>query len=328
MVEKAIGIDLGTTNISIYKKRKGIVLKEPSMIAIDRETNEPVAFGYEAKRLLGRTPDRINIIKPIQHGVITDFEMTEKMLNYFLKKVKIKSLFRKPVILMSCPLKITKVEENALREVADRMDCRDVYLVEAIKASALGAGMDIAKPKGNMIIDIGGGIIDIAILSYGTILKGFSIEKAGNYFDQKIASYMKQKYKLLIGERTAEEIKIEVSSFLGDEKTIKTCGRDLITNLPHTIELTSQDIKEALQEDIYHLIDIIKELLEDIQPEIAADIASSGIVLTGGGSLLCGLDKLLSFELGIPVTNSEDNMDTTVEGLGILLENVHQMEYR
>lgn len=326
MVERAIGIDLGTTNIRIYKRRKGVILKEPSVVAVDRETNEPVAFGLEAKRMFGRTPESISIIRPIQRGVIADFEMTEQLLNYFLKKAHVKNVFLKSKMVMNCPLKITKVEENAVREAADRLGSRDVYLVDAIKASALGSGLDISRPDGNMIIDMGGGVTDIAIISLGSIIKGDTIFITGDLFDKRIVSYMKNKYKLLIGEKTAEEIKIEASSLFGEEIVSEVRGRDLITNLPHTIEITSNDITDALQADIYELIDVIKEMLEDVHPEIAADIASKGIILTGGASQLRGLAELLSFELDIPVKLANDGANATAEGLGILLENVKSIK--
>ncbi len=326
MIERAIGIDLGTTNIRIYKRRKGVILKEPSLVAIDRETNEPVAFGIEAKRMFGRTPERVEIIRPIQRGVIADFEMTEQLLNHFLKKAKVKNIFFKSKMVINCPLKITKVEENAVREAADRLGSRDIYLVDSIKASALGAGMDISRPDGVMLIDMGGGVTDIAIISLGSIIKGNSIGITGELFDKRIVTYMKHKYKLLIGEKTAEEIKIEAASLFGEEIESEVRGRDLITNLPHTIKITSNDISDALQEDIYELIDVIKEMLEDVHPEIAADIASKGIILTGGASLLRGLDQLLSFELDIPVKIVNDGANATAEGLGILLENVKSIK--
>lgn len=325
-MEKAIGIDLGTTNIRIYKRKKGIILKEPSLVAIDKETNEAVAFGSEAKRMFGRTPDTIEIIRPIQRGVIADFEMTEQLLSYFIKKAKVRNIFFKSKMVMNSPLQITKVEENAVREAADRLGSRDVYLVDSIKASAIGAGLDISRPDGNMIIDMGGGVTDIAIISLGTIIKGVSTGITGELFDKRIVSYVKNKYKLLIGDKTAEEIKIEATSLFGEEITSEVRGRDLITNLPHTIEITSNDITDALQEDIYELIDIIKEMLEDVHPEIAADIATKGIILTGGSSLLRGLAELLSFELDIPVKIANDGENATVEGLGILLENIHSMK--
>ena len=325
-MEKAIGVDLGTKNIRIYRKKRGMILKEPSIVAIDKETNEPVAFGYDAKRMFGKTPDRIEIIRPIQKGVIADFEMTEQLLSYFLKKAKVRSIFFKSKMVISCPLGMTKVEENAFREAADRMGSRDVYLVDSVKASALGSGVDISRPTGSMIIDMGGGITNIAILSIGSIIKGQAVDITGDLFDKKIVSYMKKNYKLLIGERTAEEVKIEATSLFGEEREADVRGRDLITNLPHTIHITSDDITEALKEDIYDLIDVIKDMLEDVHPEIAADIASRGIILTGGCSSLRGLDKLLSFELDIPVRVLDDSTNATVEGLGILLENVRNLQ--
>lgn len=325
-MEKAIGIDLGTTNIRIYKRKKGIILKEPSVVALNKETNEPVAFGYDAKIMFGRTPDKIEIIRPIQKGVIADFEMAEQLLSYCIEKAKVRNIFLKSKMIIGCPLRITKVEENAVREATDKLGSREVYLVDAVKAAALGAGVDISRPDGNMVIDMGGGVTDIAIISLGSIIKGITIDITGELFDKRIVSYIKKKYKLLIGEKTAEEIKIEASSLFGEEITSEVRGRDLITNLPHTIEITSNDITDALQEDIYDLIEIIKEILSDIHPEIASDIARKGIILTGGCSSLRGLAELLSFELDIPVKVVNNSVNAVVEGLGILSENTHSIK--
>ncbi len=326
MVDKVIGIDLGTTNIRIYKRKKGIILKEPSVVALDKETNEPIAFGYDAKIMFGRTPDKIEIIRPIQKGVIADFEMAEQLLSYCIHKAKVRNLFFKSKMIIGCPLRITKVEENAVREAADHLGSRKVYLVDAIKAASLGAGVDISRPDGNMIIDMGGGVTDLAILSLNSIIKGRTIDITGELFDKRIVSYLKNKYKLLIGEKTAEEVKIEAASLFGEEIKSEVRGRDLITNLPHTIEITSNDITDALQEDIYEFIEIIKDMLGDVHPEIAADIAKKGIILTGGCSSLRGLAELLSFELDIPVRVVNDSVNAVVEGLGILSENVHSLQ--
>ncbi len=328
MVDKVIGIDLGTTNIRIYKRKKGIILKEPSVVALDKETNEPIAFGYEAKIMFGRTPDKIEIIRPIQKGVIADFEMAEQLLSYCIRKAKVRNVFFKSKMIIGSPLRITKVEENAVREAADHLGSRKVYLVDSIKAASLGAGVDISRPDGNMIIDMGGGVTDLAILSLNSIIKGKTIDITGELFDKRIVSYLKNKYKLLIGEKTAEEIKIEAASLFGEEIKSEVRGRDLITNLPHTIEITSNDITDALQEDIYELIEIIKEMLGDVHPEIAADIAKRGIILTGGCSSLRGLAELLSFELDIPVRVMKDSVNAVAEGLGILSENIHSIPER
>lgn len=326
MFEKVIGIDLGTSNIAIYKKRKGMILREPSVVAIDRETREVLSFGNDAKAMFGRTPDRVEIIHPIRKGVVADFDITDQLINYLMKKAKVKSSFLKSKIVMSIPLDITKVEENAFREISERMGSREVYLVDSVNASSLGVGLDINYPTASMIVDIGGGKTDIAILSLGKIVKGTKTDIAGELFDRRIVSYIKQKYKLLIGEKTAEELKINGSSLFEGEKETEVRGRDLITNLPHEITITSKDLKEALQEDIYSLIDLIKDFLEDIHPEMAADIMKNGMILTGGCASLEGLDKLLSYELGIPVHRAHQNETSTIEGIGILLENLSYLK--
>ncbi len=326
MFKKVIGVDLGTSNISIYKKKKGILLREPSIVAIDRVTKEAVAFEKDAKDMFGKAPTTVEIVHPIRRGVVADFDITDQFINYLLKKAKVKSYIMKPTIILSVPFDITKVEEDAFREIGERMGSREVYLVESVIAAALGAGLDINRSTASMIIDMGGGKTDIAILSLGKIIKGAKTDIAGELFDKRIISYMKQKYKLLIGDKTSEKIKMEGSSLVECDKEVEVRGMDLITNLPHTVTVTSQDLKEAIQEDLYTLIDIIKEVLEDIHPEVASDIMKGGIVLTGGSAALVGLKEVLSYELGIPVSLAKQNETATIEGVGILLENLSYLK--
>ena len=315
MFAKDIGIDLGTANVLIYVKGEGIVLNEPSVVAIDSETKRPLAVGKEAREMLGRTPGRVNAIRPMKDGVIADFEITEIMLNYFSRQR----------ILICCPSNITQVEKNAIKEAAERTGAKKVYLEEEPKVAAIGAGMDISKPSGNMVIDIGGGTTDIAILSLGGIVTSSSIKVAGNVFDSDIIKYIKDKYKLLIGDRTAEEIKVTVgTAFPGalNEK-MEVRGRDLVTGLPHTITICSDEIEEALRESLYIIVNTAKQVLEQTPPELSADIIDKGIVLTGGGSLVHGISDLLAHELKVPVFVAESPLTCVAEGTGILLSNLH-----
>ena len=328
MFNKDIGIDLGTANVLIYIKGEGIVLNEPSVVAIDSDTKKPLAVGSEAREMLGRTPGRVKAIKPMKDGVIADFETTELMLNYFIKKVNGRSFFSRPRILICCPSNITQVEKNAIKEAAERTGARRVFLEEEPKVAAIGAGMDISKPSGNMVIDIGGGTTDIAILSLGGIVESRSIRIAGNAFDNDIIKYIKDKYKLLVGERTAEDIKISIGTvFPGnkDEK-MEVRGRDLVTGLPHTITLSSDEVEEALRESVYSIIPAAKGILEQTPPELSADIIDRGIVLTGGGSLVDGFNQILAQELKVPVFTAESPLTCVAEGTGILLDNIHKID--
>jgi rod shape-determining protein MreB len=328
MFNKDIGIDLGTANVLIYVKGQGIVLNEPSVVAIDSETKKPLAVGIEAHEMLGRTPGKVKAIKPMQDGVIADFEITEIMLNYFIKKIRAKSILSRPRILICCPSNITQVEKNAIKEAAERTGARKVYLEEEPKVAAIGAGLDIAKPSGNMVIDIGGGTTDIAVLSLGGIVNSASIKIAGNTFDNDISKYIKDKYKLLIGERTSEEIKIKIGTVLKDSKKekINVRGRDLVTGLPHSITITSEEIEEALKKSIYEIIRVTKTVLEQTPPELSADIIDKGIVITGGGALIDGFDKLLAQELKVPVFIAESPLTCVAEGAGIMLDNLYLLE--
>ena len=328
MFAKDIGIDLGTANVLIYVKGRGIVLNEPSVVAIDADTKKPLAVGKEARDMLGRTPGSVIATRPMKDGVIADFEITEVMLNYFIRKINGKSFLSRPRILICCPSNITQVEKNAIKEAAERTGAKKVFLEEEPKVAAVGAGMDISKPSGNMVIDIGGGTTDIAILSLGGIVTSSSIKVAGNVFDADIMKYIKDKYKLLIGDRTAEDIKMTIGTvYQGNKKDkMEVRGRDLVTGLPHTITVCSDEVEEALRESVYIIIHTAKTVLEQTPPELAADIIDKGIVITGGGALIDGFDQLLAHELKVPVFVAESPLTCVVEGTGILLDNLHLID--
>ncbi len=328
---KDIGIDLGTANILIYVKGEGIVLSEPSVVAIEKDSKRPLAFGSEANLMLGKTPGKYLAIKPMKDGVIADFEITLLMLNYFVNKVKGMG-FRKPRIIICCPSDTTGVEKNAIREAAERLGAKKVFLEEEPKVAAMGAGLDISKPSGNMIIDIGGGTTDIAVLSLGDIVVSKSLKIAGNSFDMDIKDYIKDKHKLLVGDRTAQNIKHEIGNVYKNDKdkkkSISVKGRDLITGLPKSIVIASDEIKEALKNNINKIIEAAKSVLEETPPELAADIVENGVVLTGGGSLLLGMQQLFSKELAVPVNIASNPLTSVAEGTGILLENIGLLENR
>ncbi|HIR48895.1 MAG TPA: rod shape-determining protein [Candidatus Faecimonas gallistercoris] len=328
MWAKDIGIDLGTANVLIYIKGQGIVLNEPSIVAIDTDSKSVIAVGKEANDMLGRTPGKVKAIRPMKDGVIADFEITEIMLNSFIKKIKAKKLFSRPRILICCPTNITPVEKNAIKEAAERTGARKVYIEEEPKVAAIGAGMDISKPTANMVIDIGGGTTDIAILSLNDIVSSTSVRIAGNVFDQDIIKYIKEKYKLLIGERTAEEIKINFSNIFDPNKKekLEVRGRNLITGLPHTIEITQDETKEALEESIQKIIKATTNVLEQTPPELSGDIVEKGIILTGGGAMLRGLPELLEKDLQVPILIAESPLTCVAEGTGTLLDNIALLE--
>lgn len=323
-----IGIDLGTTNILIYIKGKGVVLNEPSVVSIDTASKKVLAVGKEAKEMLGRTPGKVKAIKPMKDGVIADFEMTEAMLNHFVKKALGKRIMSKPRILICCPSNITGVEKNAIREIAERLGARRVFLEEEPKVAAVGAGIDISKPSGSMVIDIGGGTTDIAVLSLGGIVTSDSIRIAGNSFDEDIASFIKNKYKVIIGEKTSEDIKTSIGTVLKNNKkeSLEITGRSSTTGLPETITVTSEDVREALKEDIKKITEAVKSVLEKTPPELAADISEKGIILTGGGALIDGLVEKLRKELKVPVFISDNPLTNVVEGTGILLDNLYLID--
>ena len=323
---KAVGIDLGTANVLIYVKGEGIVLDEPSVVAIEAETKKCLAVGSDAKDMLGRTPGRIQAIRPLKDGVIADFEVTEMMLQYFIKKLKLKGMFSRPTILICCPSNITSVERNAIRDAAYRAGAKRVYIEEEPKVAAIGAGLDISKPNGNMVLDIGGGTTDVAILSLGEIVTSSSLKIAGDRMDKDIIKYVKETYKLLIGDRTAEELKKKIgTAWRGSRKdSLEVSGRDLVTGLPHTITMTSDETEIAMHESLQDIVRACRTVLEQTPPELSADIVTRGVVLTGGGALLRGIDELLMNELNIPVYVAENALTCVAEGTGIMLENLHK----
>lgn len=325
---KNIGIDLGTANVLIYIKGEGIVLNEPSVVAIEKDSKRPLAFGIDAYNMLGKTPGKYEAIKPMKDGVIADFDITLMMLNYFINKVKGFGMFKKPKIIICCPTDTTEVEKNALREAAERLGAKRVYLEEEPKVAAIGAGLDISKPEGNMIVDIGGGTTDIAVLSLGDIVISKSLKVAGNSFDNDIKDFVKDKHKLLIGERTANDIKHEIGTVIKPDKkkSMKIKGRDLVSGLPKSLTIDSNEIYQALSNDIKKIIDATKWVLENTPPELAADIYKNGIMITGGGALLDGIDKVFSNELAVSSNVAENPLISVVSGTGILLDNLRLLE--
>ncbi|TYS69685.1 rod shape-determining protein [Sutcliffiella horikoshii] len=327
MFARDIGIDLGTANVLIHVKGKGIVLNEPSVVALDTNTGKVLAVGEEARKMVGRTPGNIVAMRPLKDGVIADFEVTEAMLKHFIKKLNVKGFLSKPRILICCPTNITSVEQKAIREAAEKSGGKKVYLEEEPKVAAIGAGMDIFQPSGNMVVDIGGGTTDVAVLSMGDIVTASSIKMAGDKFDAEILQYIKKKYKLLIGERTAENIKIEIATVFpgGRSESIDIRGRDMVSGLPQTITVKSEEIEEALRESVQVIVQAAKSVLERTPPELSADIIDRGVILTGGGALLHGMDQLLAEELKVPVLVAEQPMDCVAIGTGIMLDHIDRL---
>ena len=317
-----IGIDLGTASILVYVKGKGVVLKEPSVVAFDRDTNRIKAIGEEARLMLGRTPGNIVAVRPLRQGVISDYTVTEKMLKYFISKAVGKQRFRKPLISICVPSGVTEVERKAVEDAAFQAGARDVKIIEEPIAAAIGAGIDIARPCGNMIVDIGGGTSDIAVISLGGTVVSTSIKIAGDDFDHAIVRYMRKKHNLLIGERTAEDIKIRIGSAYPrpEVETVDVRGRNLVTGLPKTITVTSKETEEALHDTTLQIVDAVHSVLEKTPPELAADIADRGIVLTGGGSLLYGLEELIESKTGITTMTAEEPMTAVAIGTGKYVE--------
>lgn len=322
-----IGVDLGTANVLVHVKGKGIVLDEPSVVAMDSQTKKHVAVGEEARRMLGRTPGHIVATRPLREGVIADFDTTEIMLRHFIQKAIGKSPFKRPRVMICVPSGITSVEQKAVIEAAERTGAKQVYLISEPKAAAIGAGLDIFEPSGSMVVDIGGGTTDVAVLSLGDVVTSNSIRVAGDKFDDAIIRHIKKEHSLLIGERTAEEIKIRVASVFHNsrDEELDIRGRDMISGLPKTVTVRSEEMREALQETVDLLVVTTKSVLERTPPELAADIFDKGIILTGGGALLYGLDKLMMQELQVPVHIAEDPMFCVVRGTGIALENMHKI---
>ena len=322
MLGSDIGIDLGTASVLVYIKGKGVVLKEPSVVAIDRDTKKVKAIGEEARFMLGRTPGNIMAIRPLRQGVISDYDVTEKMMKYFIQKAGGKRFFRKPRISVCIPSAATEVEKRAVEEATYNAGAREVAIIEEPIAAAIGAGIDISKPCGNMIVDIGGGTSDVAVISLGGSVVSASVKVAGDDFDDAIIKYMRKKHSLLIGEMTAEEIKIKIgSAFKRPELvTLDVRGRNLLTGLPNTITVTSDETLEALELPCKQIVDSVHQVLEKTPPELAADIADRGIVLTGGGALLWGMEQLIEAKTGINTVTAENPMNCVAIGTGKFVE--------
>lgn len=316
-----IGIDLGTANTLVYVKDHGIVLREPSVVAVKSGTNEVVAVGDDAKRMLGRTPGGITAIRPLKDGVIADFRVTEAMLRHFIRKVHNRRSMVRPRVVIAVPSGITEVEKRAVKESAEQAGAREVYLMEEPMAAAIGVGLPVLEAAGNMIVDIGGGTTEVAIISLSGIVYARSVRVAGDELDEAIINYMKRAYNLMIGERTAEEIKLRIGSAfpLGKEATMEVKGRDMVAGLPKTITITSQEVREAMLEPLNTIIDAVRTTLERCPPELSADLVDRGIMLAGGGALLRGLDKLLQEETALPVHVAEDPLSAVAEGTGRVL---------
>lgn len=325
-----IGIDLGTANVLINVSGKGIVLNEPSVVAIDTNNNKVVAVGTEAYNMVGRTPGNIRVVRPLKNGVIADFDITEAMLSYFIEKLNVKGFLAKPNILICAPTGVTSIEQKAIIQAAEKSGGGKVYLDFEPKVAAVGAGLDIFKPQGNMVIDIGGGTTDIAVLSMGEIVTAKSIRWAGDRMNQSIISYIKNKHNLLIGSRTAEQIKIEIgSAFEPDtEKTITVRGRDMIDGLPKQTTVSAPEIQNALHDGLMSIVATTKEVLEQTPPELSADIIDRGIMLTGGGALLANIDKLISYYLQVPVLTADAPLEAVALGTGTLLKNIAKHQSR
>jgi rod shape-determining protein MreB len=319
-----IGIDLGTANTLVYLKDHGIVLREPSVVAVKAGTNEVLAVGDDAKRMLGRTPGDIVAIRPLKDGVIADFEVTEAMLRHFIRKVNNNKRRSNPRVVIAIPSGITAVERRAVRESAEAAGAREVYLIEEPMAAAIGVGLPVQEAAGNMIVDIGGGTTEVALISLSGIVYARSVRTAGDELDEAIVQYMKRGYNLMIGERTAEDIKIRLGSAapLPKETTMEVKGRDLVAGLPKTITITSQEIREAMADPLATIVNAVRTTLERCPPELAADLVDRGLVLAGGGALLRGLDKLLREETGLPVHVAEDPLSAVAEGTGRALQEI------
>ncbi|XAM53110.1 Cell shape-determining protein MreB [Terrisporobacter vanillatitrophus] len=325
---KDMGIDLGTANTLVYIKGQGIVVREPSVVAIRDDSKQVLAVGEEAKRMIGRTPGNIVAIRPMKDGVIADFDVTQSMLSYFIQKAAAKKGVVSPRIAICVPFGVTEVEKRAIEEAARQAGAKDAFLIEEPMAAAIGAGLRIEEPEGNMVVDIGGGTSEIAIISLGGIVTAKSIRLGGDELDEAIVSYVKKEYSLMIGERTAENVKITIGSAYkeGEEIEMEIRGRDLITGLPKTMQISSAEVRDALREPINSIVDGIKSTLEKTPPELASDIMENGIMLTGGGALLKGLDKLVKEETGMPVKIAENPLDCVAIGTGKSVEDAEIFE--
>ncbi|MGI6728419.1 MAG: rod shape-determining protein MreB [Anaerovoracaceae bacterium] len=323
-----VGIDLGTANVLVYIKGKGVVLEEPSVVAINRDTDEIVSVGEEARQMLGRTPSNIVAVRPLRDGVISDYDVTERMLKYFIRRTCGSGGFFKPRIMVCVPSGVTEVEKRAVKEAAIQAGGKSVYLMEEPVAAAIGAGLDITKPNGVMIIDIGGGTTDVAVIALGGIVTSNSVKVAGDKIDESIIKYMRKDHKLYIGERTAEELKMTIgTAYPREQVVVQECrGRDLVTGLPKSIEVTSKQMMEALEEPLQIICETVHGVLERTPPELAADISNSGIILTGGGALLYGIDRRIAERTGISVTIAEDPKSCVAIGTGKALNSIDMLE--
>ena len=319
-----LAIDLGTATTLVYVRGKGITLSEPSVVALDKQSNSVLAVGVEAKRMVGRTPGNIVAIRPIKEGVIADFAMTERMLEYFITKSHNRRAFVRPRCIIGVPSRITEVEQRAVRESANQAGAREVYLIEEPVAAAIGAGLPITEPSGNMVVDIGGGTTDIAVISLGGIVCSESVKVAGDSMDDAIMSYIKRRYNLLIGEHMAERVKIEVGSAypLEKAKTMMVKGRDMISGIPRTVVVNDSEIREALEDPIHSIVNALRTSLENTPPELAGDIIDKGVVITGGGSMLPGLATRFQEETNLPIITVEDPLTSVVYGVGKVLDEI------
>lgn len=323
-----IGIDLGTASVLVFLKGKGIILQEPSVVAIDKNTNQVLAVGEEARRMLGRTPGNIVAIRPLKDGVISDYDVTERMLKYFIQKTIGKKVFFKPKIIVCVPSGVTEVEKRAVIDATNEAGARKTYLIEEPIAAAIGSGLDISQPNGNMIVDIGGGTTDIAVISLGGIVLSKSIKIAGDKFDEAIIRYMRKRHNIMIGERTAEDIKINIGGAYPRNQNafMDVRGRNLVSGLPVNIKVSSEEILEALEESVSSIADAVHSVLERTPPELASDISNQGIVMTGGGALLWGFNRLIEKRTGIPVYIAEEAISCVAKGTGNALHSIEMLE--
>lgn len=324
-----LAIDLGTANTVVYVKGKGIVCNEPSVVVFRKDDRRIIAVGSEAKRMLGKTPQNVVAIRPVKDGVIADFDATGEMLKYFIRKAHNRKSFVAPRIIIGVPSGITQVEQRAVKDAAQASGAREVFLIEEPMAAAIGVGLPVSEPSGNIIVDIGGGTTDVAVISLGGIVYSKAVRVAGDKMDEAIIAYIKRKYNILIGERTAEEIKIEIGSAYkvdSQKRTLEIKGRDLLSGVPRSVVVTEDEIREALKEPVSIIVDTVKTTLENTPPELAADIVDRGIVLAGGGALLRGLDRLLSEETGVPAIVADDPLTAVVRGAGKMLDDLELLK--
>ncbi|NME82661.1 rod shape-determining protein MreB [Clostridium sp. SM-530-WT-3G] len=323
-----LAIDLGTATVLVYVKGKGVILKEPSVVAINRNNNNLLAIGEEARKMIGRTPGNIVAVRPLRDGVISDYDITQKMLKEFIKKACGKRNISAPNVIVCVPSQATEVEKRAVMDAAINSGAKRVHLIEEPLAAAIGAGLDITKPNGAMVVDIGGGTCDIAVISLGGVVKRESIKIAGDKFDDAIIKYVRNEYKLMIGEKTAEELKINIGSACKDLRNLTNImkGRNLITGLPDEVEINTEQIRLAIQEPVQNIVYTVKKVLEKTPPELASDIMERGIVMTGGGALLHGLDKLIELETGVSVRIAEDSVECVAKGTGAVLGYIDKLD--